>query len=416
MKYIIFLLSVIYITAISSCKSGALTDDHQHDETENLAADHVHTEGEEPGTDVHTEGEDHVHTEAEAEEDHLGEAEAIGEEDDHMHEGENHTIMKVEKGNFRFTHKTSGQILVDKKDEILITATGPGIIRFFDHLLFPGVALSAGQQLFGIYGEKLTEGNPNANFNNALLEYEAAEANYNRASQLIEDKLITAEHFLDVKLEFEKARLKYKLFSQSLNADGSVVNAPFKCYIQEIFVKEGQKVETGQILASVIIEHNIILKADVAPTDLGILKQIKGARFSTGYNPKVYSTSEMNGTLISFGKSTNDNSYYIPVYFRIDYDSELIPGTFAEVWLLGNLIEDVIVIPNTAIMEEYGKFYLFVENPDGSFEKRYIRVGETDGEMTHIIEGLHESEMVVVEGAYQIKMSQMTSIPSAHTH
>ncbi len=80
------------------------------------------------------------------------------------------------------------------------------------------------------------------------------------------------------------------------------------------------------------------------------------------------------------------------------------------------MMDDVIVIPNGSIMEEYGKYYVFIEHADGDFEKRFISPGNTDGEFTHVISGLHESESIVVEGAYQVKLSMMTTIPNTHNH
>jgi multidrug efflux pump subunit AcrA (membrane-fusion protein) len=56
----------------------------------------------------------------------------------------------------------------------------------------------------------------------------------------------------------------------------------------------------------------------------------------------------------------------------MNYDPDLIEGTFAEVYLIGKEIKDAIVVPNSALLEEYGKLYVFVENSDGDFIKRYI--------------------------------------------
>ncbi len=120
----------------------------------------------------------------------------------------------------------------------------------------------------------------------------------------------------------------------------------------------------------------------------------------------------MNGRKISHGKSTGENSFYIPVYFRMDYDPELIEGTFAEVFLIGKKLNDAIVVPNEALMEEFGKLYVFVADDDGDFIKRYIKAGYSDGEKTMILSGLSENEKIVATGAYRIKLSQMaTSAP-----
>ena len=67
-------------------------------------------------------------------------------------------------------------------------------------------------------------------------------------------------------------------------------------------------------------------------------------------------------------------------------------------------------------MEEYGKYYLFIEKDNGEFEKRHITPGRSDGKVTEVLEGLHTGEDIVVTGAYQVKMSMMTSIPNTHDH
>ena len=352
-------------------------------------------------------------------------------QDDHVHEEEGelqthegevlaqdlirHTVITLKKKSFRSVLKTSGQILVDKKDEIIITAKSPGIVRFSDHFLFAGVRVNREQTLFSVSGESMTENNTEVNYAVIKSDYETALANYQRAQELINDRLITQKYFLETKNMFEKFEAEYLNISTTVSGSSGKVNSPNSGYINEIYVTEGQKVEPGDRLASLIIEHNLILKADVAPGSLSALQNIDGANFSAGYSNKIYSTEDMNGKLISYGKSTGKTSYFIPLYFRVNYTSDLIPGTFVDVWLTGRQIENALVVPNSAIMEEFGKFYVFVETSGGEFLKQYFTPGQTDGLETQVLAGLHEGDMIVSEGAYQVKLSQMgSSAPDSH--
>jgi multidrug efflux pump subunit AcrA (membrane-fusion protein) len=124
----------------------------------------------------------------------------------------------------------------------------------------------------------------------------------------------------------------------------------------------------------------------------------------------------MNGEKISFGKSTGENSFYIPVYFRMSYNPDLIEGTFAEVYLIGKEINEALIVPNSSLLEEYGKFYLYVEDPDGDFIKTYIVPGYTNGEYTQVLTGLTENDVIVTTGVYQIKLSQMSAGAPSHNH
>ena len=85
-------------------------------------------------------------------------------------------------------------------------------------------------------------------------------------------------------------------------------------------------------------------------------------------------------------------------------------------FLTGSKIEDVIVVPNSALMEEFGKLYVFVAHEDGDYVKRFITTGYSDGENTVVMEGLSENEKVISEGAYRFKLSQMSKAAPAHNH
>ncbi|HUS86757.1 MAG TPA: HlyD family efflux transporter periplasmic adaptor subunit [Bacteroidales bacterium] len=391
MKYPIIFLNVIYLGFMLSC--GSLTHDDRVQEEET----HTQEEG----------GQPHTY----AAEDELASNESEAQAQTHIQ----HTVIPLQKRNFRSVLKTSGQILVDKKDEIIITAKSPGIVRFSDHFLFAGVRIDKEQTLFSVSGESMTENNTGVNYARCKSDYETALANYERAQELINDKLITQKYFLETKNLFEKFEADYLNFSATVSGSSSNVISPNHGYIKEIYVTEGQKVEPGDRLASIIIEHNLIVKADVAPGSISVLQNIDGANFTTGYNNNVYSTEDMNGKLISFGRSTGKTSYFIPVYFRVDYTPELIPGTFVDVWLTGQQIENTLVVPNSAIMEEFGKYYVFIETADGEFLKQYFAPGPSDGMETQVLDGLHEGALIVSAGAYQVKLSQMTSsAPDSH--
>ncbi len=336
--------------------------------------------------------------------------------EEHPAEAVEHTEMTLSKGSFRLVHKTSGQILVDEKDEIKIIASNTGTITFYDDFLFPGVKTATGEKLFRITGGNLAENNPDVDLLRIKSDYDKAASEWERIKLLYPKQLVTAEQYQESKNEYEKTKAEYDAYMGAGSANGGIITSPATGYINNIYIREGQMVRAGDEIAEVIIQHNLILKADIAPSDLAFLDMIEGANFSTGYVDNVYSTSELNGRKISSGRSTGANSYFIPVFFRIDYRDELIPGTFADIWLLGPELEDVLTVPNAAIMEEYGKYYVFVEDEDGDILKRYFVPGHTDGKSTLVVSGLEEGETIVSSGVYQVKMSLMGGEPPAHSH
>ncbi|MBN2664874.1 MAG: efflux RND transporter periplasmic adaptor subunit [Bacteroidales bacterium] len=376
MKNILFIIPLIIAALLPGCSSG---NNHIHETV-----------------DEHPESAAHVH--------------------EHSNDSSGYSIITLTRQPFAFSLKTGGMIMADNKDILLITAKSPGLVKFSNAYLFPGVKVSRGQNLFTISGEQLTEDNSELRYRQLKADLDRASQNYERAKNLISDKIITEEHFLTVKNEYEKALNEFENLNATYSEKGNSVSSPGNGYIREIFAEEGQKVSSGEALASIIIERNLILKADVSPDNLDILPRIESANFRVGYSKKLYKTSEMNGRKIAFGKSTGGNSFYVPVYFSIDYDPGLIEGSFAEVFLTGETTENLIVVPNSALMEEFGKLYVFVAHEDGDFVKRYITTGYSDGENTVVPDGLSENEKIVSEGAYLIKLSQMTTAAPAHNH
>lgn len=358
---------------------------------------------------------DHSH---EHEDEHSAEAEITAGSPDHGSEDDStaYTLLTLKKQPFSFTLRTGGRIMVDSRDVIIVTAKSSGLVSMINDYLFPGVKITKGDVLFTVSGSQLAEGNTELQFRQVKADLAEASANYDRAKALISDKIITGEDFLATKNRYEKLLNEYENLSATSGSNGNIVAAPGAGYIKEIFVTEGQKVETGQQLASLVVEHNLVLRADVSPDDLRLLSSVESANFSVGYSKKLFRTTELNGRKISQGKSTDGSSYYIPVFFRIDYIPELIDGTFAEVYLIGKETDDAIVVPNTALMEEYGKIFVYVAHDDGDFIKRYIETGSTDGERTMVESGLAEGEKIVATGTYRIKLMQSASTAPSHAH
>ncbi|MBN2863977.1 MAG: efflux RND transporter periplasmic adaptor subunit [Bacteroidales bacterium] len=325
-------------------------------------------------------------------------------------------VLTLKRQPFASALRAGGRIIADNKDLIVITAKSSGVVRFKDNYLFPGVRIMRGQTLFLVTGDQLADDNTELKLRQIKADLDKASVNFKRAEILISDKIITEEHYLSLKNEYEKALIEYDNLSATYGNNGNTVTGPDHGYIKEIYVSEGQKVIPGEPLASMITEHNLILKADVSPDNLDILSSVESANFKVGYSDKVYKTAEMNGRKISYGKSTGDNSFYIPVYFRMDHDPGLIEGTFAEVYLIAKNISDALVVPNSALMEEFGKLYVFVVHDHGDFVKRYVTTGYGDGENTTILSGLSENEKIVSSGAYLVKLSRMASSAPAHNH
>ncbi len=323
---------------------------------------------------------------------------------------------EMKKQNFTEIIKTTGQILPAQGDEVAITAKNGGIITFGNNKKLIGSAVSSGETLFTISGKGLIDNNLDAKYTLAKANYEKAEKDFERAKELVNDNIISQKEYHERKLNYRNAETTFNNIANSYTTGGQLVKSPIEGYIKNILVSEGQYVEVGQPIASVSQNRKLILKAEVSQKYFSKLKSISSANFKTAYNHKIYSTDSLNGKLISYGRSTNNNAYYIPVNFEIDNKGEIIPGTFIEVFLKTNVIKNVLIIPYSALIEEQGNYYAYVQTSGEGFQKRELKLGVNDGISVQILSGISQNERVVTKGAYQIKLATMSGKMPAHGH
>lgn len=311
--------------------------------------------------------------------------------------------------------KATGEIQSAPGDEVTIAAKSNGIVKFVGNNNITGSAIRAGQTMFTVTGGEIPFENVEAAKQTARAELTTAKSEYARASELIKDKLITQGDFQNAKLRFEHAQITLNNLGRNYNG-GKSLSSSINGFIKNIMVSEGQYVSAGQPLATITKNQRLILKADVSLKDAGKINSIQEANFTILQTKQSYNTKELNGKLLSVGKTTAGNSPFIPVHFQMDSKPDMLPGSYAEVYLKTIPISDALVIPVSALIEELGIFYVYVQTEGESFQKRELKLGANDGQKVQILSGVAEGERVVTKGGYQIKLSQASGALPAHGH
>lgn len=312
--------------------------------------------------------------------------------------------------------KTSGQILSAPGDEMLVTANASGIVNFTGNKTIIGSEISENMPLFTITGGNLAENNLDANYKEAKANYDKSNADFKRANELVNDKIISEAAFLQAKNAFENAQTVFNVIAKNYSASGQTIRSSMTGFVKNILVNEGQFVEAGTPLAVVSKNKKLILQASVSQKYFSKLPTISSANFKPIGSEQVFDTKMLNGKIVSFGKSTSANSAFLPITFEIDNIGNLISGSAAEVFLKSSAIPNALVIPVSALMEEQGNFYVYVQLGGESFQKREIKIGASDGDNVQVISGITEGERVVTKGAYQIKLSSASGELPAHGH
>jgi membrane fusion protein, heavy metal efflux system len=311
---------------------------------------------------------------------------------------------------------SSGQLLSAMNDERIIVASSTGILLFAGSGIASGSEVNAGETLFIISGGALTGSNVDARFKAAKTNYDKAETDYLRAKELAAKKIISQQELLNIQTQFENARTAFNLVSKDYSAGGQRISAPMNGFIKSINVAQGQFVTEGQPIAVVSQNRRLILRVDVPAIQFPKLALATSANFKIAGNDSLFSTTTLNGKLVSYSKSIDANSPYASVTFEIDNTNGIVPGAYAEVFLKLAESNDVIIVPHSSLIEEQGHFFVYVQTAGESFEKREIKTGVSDGKYIKVVSGVRAGERVVSKGAFQIKLATMSGAMPAHGH
>ena len=324
--------------------------------------------------------------------------------------------MPVIRQPFNEIIKTTGEILPAQGDEMVVTANSNGIVTFSGNKAVVGTSVRAGEILFSISSKNLIDGNTETRYAQAKVAYEKAKADYDRAQELVKDNIISQKDFLEAKARYETEQANYKNFSQNYQSGGQKVVSPISGFVKNVLVDAGQYVSVGQPVASVSQNRSFVLKAEVSQKYFSKLPSIISANFKNAYDNKTYSIEALNGKLLSYGKSNDANTLFIPVTFSFDNKGEVVPGSLVDVYLKLQPFDGAIIIPVSALIEEQGIFYAYVQTAGESFVKRELKLGGSDGIHVQVLAGLNDGERVVTKGAYQIKLATASGAIPAHGH
>lgn len=414
-----YLLWVLCAYIFAGCSGTTQHEKHNHEHEA-----HEHEEGhnhEHEGHDHEHEGHDHKH-----------------EGHDHEHEGRDHEheaaasthsneiIFKeelakavglqtkvMEPAPFTDVIKTSGSILAAQGDETTVVATVPGIVTFGSLSFVDGTPVRKGQAILSLASNNLSEGNVAAR---AKYAYENAKKEYERMEQLVGDKIVSAKDFEQARLNYENAKAAYDAIAGKQTENGVSVVSPMNGYLKNLQVKEGDYVAVGQPLATISQNSRLVLRAEVSEKYYQYLPAVQSANFRTPYDEQVYQLSDLHGRLLSYGKASDANSFYIPVTFEFDNKGAVIPGSFVEIYLLTSPMQDVLSVPVSALIEEQGIYSVFIRLDEEGYKKQEVKLGANNGSDVQILSGLKPGDMVVTQGAYQIKLASASNAIPAHTH
>ncbi len=395
MKKFIYTLSILLTLLITpSCTHTAEQDGlghhhhHGHEEHEHEHGDHEHGE--------HEHGE-HEHSSEEITlDEHQAEEFGVG-------------VDTIVAGEFAEVVKVSGQIESSTTSRSVVSATAAGIVHFTSNIT-EGKKVSAGTTIATISAKGISGGDANAASRAAL---DAAKRELDRVTPLHKEGIVSTKDYNAAKRAYDEAKAAYS--GSPAGGSATVSNAGI---ITRLLVRQGEYVSVGQPIAVVSGNSNLTLRGDLPEKYYNFLPTVSSANFRAAYTKEIVSLKDLNGKLLSSGGAVADNEEgYIPVYFSFENNGKVVPGSYAEVYLLGAKRNGVISVPLSAISEQQGLNFVYVRLDEDCYKKCPVTLGGNDGTRVEILSGIKSGDAVVTKGMTFVKLAETSGVvPEGHSH
>ena len=250
-----------------------------------------------------------------------------------------------------------------------------------------------------------------------------AEQAYQRAQYLYKEKVIgQAEaqrregEMISVRAETQEAREGLRLLgmsdkeintlerTQTIRSQVPIV-APFAGRVIVRDLTKGELVETTHKLFVVADLSTVWVVANVSEKDVSYMH-----RASVVPNQLVevhvtaYPDEVFQGTVSYVGDVLDTTTRTMQVRLTLENPTgRLKPEMFATIRVLSESSSKVLVVPEAAVQHDRDRSFVFVQKEPGIFEARTIKLGEKNGLLAEVLEGVQEGEAIVKEGAFTLK-------------
>jgi len=304
-----------------------------------------------------------------------------------------------------------GEIVPVDGGQALVSAPVSGIASAEANRSAPSIGsfVRAGQVLAVLSPTAEEGGYARIRENQERLAREAA-----RARRLWDAGSIPRKRLQEAEHELAVARAEARAMGGGPDADYRYrVKAPISGVVTARGFIPGGRVAAGEPLFTVVDPRTVWVRVQLPAPEASRMPRDARATFTVEGDTRTHPTSRM----VSIGSAVDPESRTVPVVFAADNAAGTLRiGEYVRASVPSGGSTRGVAIPTRAIVDDGGIPVAYVQTEGETFERRRLRVGESDGTVTEVLEGIKPGEMVVTTGAYQVRLASMSNTPMSGGH
>jgi len=257
-----------------------------------------------------------------------------------------------------------------------------------------------------------------ANFESVEAQARLAQDTYRRQEPLFADSIISAIEFENVRTALNQAnaalsQAQATVVQAEQQFEYTYVRAPFDGGVEERFAEKGEQVAPGLPIARVVDTSMLKLQAGVPERYAADIKSGNTVRIS--FRAYEGSSRESNVTFVAGVIHPQNRTFNIEVEVE-NGDLVLKPEMIADVQITRRVLQDVLVLPQTAILRDENGSSVYIVNKNASrttAERKSIELGPSFGGQTVIEAGLTAGDEVISTGQTMVAEDDQVEIINA---
>jgi membrane fusion protein (multidrug efflux system) len=199
-------------------------------------------------------------------------------------------------------------------------------------------------------------------------------------------------------------KLKSNIQQLEINIDLANISAPFSGVLGMRDFSTGAFLNTGDVITTLTETNQLKVDFMVAQeylSSVAIGKSIDVVIGKDTLSAKIYAINPQI--------STSSRTINVRALLPASSKKSIMPGTYAEVLIATNKIEDALLIPTQAIVPQINKQTVFkVKN--GKAERVDVIMGNRTDEKVHILEGIASGDTIITSGLLMVKTGHGHSV------
>lgn len=182
------------------------------------------------------------------------------------------------------------------------------------------------------------------------------------------------------------------------------LKAPIDGVIIERPATLGELVDKSTVVYTVSDPSRLWVIAEIKERDIAAVKTGQDATFTVLPYPK----EKFHGKVALVGNQVESGTRTLEVRIEANNeDGRLKPGMFADVEITTTVLENVLLIPDSALQTDGDDQIVFIALDGNRYEKRVVKLGEEQEGHAQVLEGLKAGDKVATDGSFILKSEML---------